>query len=69
MYGGNIDAPILILKFVSRVWQSITDKITKQWFNNLMDCYASMQLVEANIKARNVKHARPHNPGSSRMMT
>ena len=50
---GNVDASALILKFMSRLWQSIA----KHMFNTLMDYYASAQLAEANIESRNVECA------------
>ena len=58
---GNINARTLILKFMSKLQQLIADKITENRFNILMDCYASAQLPEANIKDRNVEHARARN--------
>ena len=53
----NVDAPTLISKFMSRLRSPIADKITEHQFNILMDCYASMQLVEANIKSKNVERS------------
>ena len=66
---GNVDAPTLISKFMSRLWQLITDKIVEHMFNTLMDYYALSQLVEANIEGMNADCARARNPESSRKMT
>ena len=64
----NVVALTLILKFISKLWQSTADKIAKHRFNSLMDCYGSTQLTEANIKGRNVEHAQARNPKSRRKM-
>ena len=65
----NVDTPVLISRFMNRLWQPIADKIMEHRFTTLMDYYASAQLAEANIKARNAKRAHAHNPKSSRKMT
>ena len=66
---GNADSPALILKFMSRLRPAISDKIAEHRFNTLMDCYASAQLAEANIKSRNAERARARNPENNRKMT
>ena len=66
---GNVDMSVFISKFMNRLWQLIADKIVEHRFTTLMDYYASVQLVEANIEARNVERAQARNLGSSRKVT
>ena len=66
---GNVDTPILISRFMNRLRQPIVDKIAEHRFTTLMDCYASTQLAEANIEARNAERAQARNLGSSIKMT
>ena len=54
---------------MSKLRQSIADKIAEHKFNTLMDCYASAQLANANIESRNVERALAHDLESSRKMT
>ena len=64
---GNVDAPTLISKFMSRLWPPIVDKIVEHWFNTLIDCYASAQLANANIESRNVERAQQATLGIARI--
>ena len=66
---GNANSPALISKFMSRLRPVISDKIVEHRFNTLMDCYASVQLAEANIESRNVERACARNPRNNRKMT
>ena len=50
---GNIDTSELISRFMSQLQQPIIDKIAKHRFSNLMNCYTSVQLAEANSDTRN----------------
>ena len=65
----NVDTPVLILRFTNRLRQPIVDKIVKHRFTTLMDYYASTQLVEANVEAKNAKYALARNPGNNKKMT
>ena len=47
-----IDTPSLFYKFVKGLRQPIVDKIIEHWIKSLVDCYASAQLVEFNIKEK-----------------
>ena len=57
------------LEVYNRLRQPIANKIVEHRFTSLMDYYASTQLAEANIEARNVERAQARNTGSSRKMT
>ena len=65
----SVDTPVLILRFANRLRQPIADKIAEHRFITLMNCYASAQLVEANIEVRNAEHTQARNSGSSKKMT
>ena len=55
-WASGTDTSSLIFKFPKMLQLTIIDKIFTHRFENLVNCYAIVQLVEASIKARYTEH-------------